>query len=76
MLGRMATDQLAAWERLADGWAVEAAGRRLECGACHGSILLLTDRHGAEYQYTPDEHRALVVLHLRNFHSHLNPDKG
>ena len=75
MLGNLAVSQLAAWERLAETWPVTEAGRRLECDQCHGSILLVTDRHGIAYQYSPTDYLALIVLHLRNHHPHLDPDR-
>jgi hypothetical protein len=74
VLGRAAVDQLAAWERLAETWPLEESGRRLECGECHGSVLLVTDLHGVRYQYSPTDYLALIVLHLRNFHPHLDPN--
>jgi len=73
-LGPLAVGQLAAWENLADSWVTEESGRRLECGVCHGSILVLTDRLGVRYRYTHVDRLALIVLHLRSFHPHLDPN--
>ena len=77
MLSYIAAGQLAAWEKLASGWhlATDYDEGVIRCGGCGKGVMLLSDRNGTIFQYTPDEHRALVVLHLRNFHPGLDPDR-
>ena len=76
----LAAGQLAAWEKLAAGWETtdwRAAGTvqfvRL-CDRCGHGIMLVTDRDGRQYQYSPDQELALIVLHLRSHHQDLDPD--
>ena len=70
-------EQLAAWMRLAEGWesSVDAEGIR-RCCACGKGIMLETDSSGRAFRYTPDQILALTVLHLRNHHADLDPDKA
>lgn len=72
-LGLLARLQLTAWQDLARGWQVDDAGKCAECGK---GVYLVTDSAGAAYRYTDAEQLALVVLHLRNHHADLDPDKG
>ena len=81
-LSYVAVDQLAAWEKLAEDWPVneyrgDGTGQIVgRCGECDLGIMLATDGDGKRYVYTHDQWMALVVLHLRNHHSALDPDKG
>ena len=83
-MSTLAERQLAAWEQLA-GQAVtaEVPVVILRCEEpmltgfpCGKSIALLTDNYGRRHHYTDTDKLALVVLHLRNHHAHLDPDKG
>jgi hypothetical protein len=38
-------------------------------------VELIADDSGRPYQYTDGQHRAAIVLHLRNRHPDLDPDK-
>jgi hypothetical protein len=76
-LGFLAVNQLAAWEALAEGWPVTADERGVgRCGQCGHGVLLQLDRNQVPYRYTHEQWLALVVLHLRNHHADLDPDKG
>jgi len=75
----MAARQLAAWDALAEGWPVSMDKRTGEqgvyrCGDCLKGVALATDRGGTLYQYSADQFRALIVLHLRAHHAELDPD--
>ena len=84
-LGYQAVDQLAAWEEIARGWLVShdaqhndalRRDRTYRCVECGKGVALALDSKGATYQYTQEQWLALVVLHLRNHHGDLDPDKG
>jgi hypothetical protein len=84
-LGFLAVNQLAAWEALAEDWPVShdsqyidqhGKDRSYRCGDCGKGVALAFDDNGARYLYTDAQWRALVVLHLRNHHADLDPDKG
>jgi hypothetical protein len=83
-LSYVAAGQLAAWEKLAEDWPVSydaqyggpGSDRSYRCGDCGKGIALVFDDHGGQYQYTAAQWLALVVLHLRNHHPGLDPDKG
>ena len=84
-LSHVATGQLAAWEAIARGWPVshdthfnDAHGkdRSYRCVDCRKGVALALDDAGHRYQYTDEQWLALVVLHLRNHHGDLDPDKG
>ncbi len=72
----VADRQLAAWEKLAGGWPLGADYDQgvFRCCDCAQGVMLLSDRDGRIFQYTPAEHLALVVLHLRNRHADLDPN--
>ena len=73
---RLGDVQRAAWEAIADGWASDddlTTVRR--CRECGQGIYLLTSVTGKTYSYTHVDILALTVLHLRNFHPGLDPDK-
>lgn len=75
-LGWQAVSQLAAWEAIAEGWASHddlTTVRR--CLACGQGIWLLTDVSGRGYAFTHEQILAQTVLHLRNFHPDLDPDR-
>jgi hypothetical protein len=75
-LGWQATAQLAAWQELAEDWPValdaEGVGR---CEACGKGVILWLDKSKRPYRYTDEQVRALIVLHLREYHADLDPDK-
>jgi len=85
-LGWQAAAQLAAWEKLAEDWPVSrdaqsqlitpVSDRSYRCGDCGKGIALAFDINGVRYLYTDQQWLALVVLHLRNHHEDLDPDKG
>lgn len=80
------TDQLAAWERLAEDWpvshdaqhgadsATSQRDRAYRCGDCGKGVALAFDLQGVRYLYTETQWMALLVLHLRNHHADLDPD--
>ena len=70
----LAAAQLAAWEALADNWPWNSDDKHAWCGRCGKSIALLRDRQARLYRYTDEQWRALIVLHLRNFHEDWDPD--
>ena len=72
---RLGDRQLAAWEAIARGWKMEIDGRVVRCMACGRGIRLLKDVTGRMYLFGEDEVLALTVLHLRNHHPGLDPDK-
>jgi hypothetical protein len=86
-LSYVAVNQLAAWEKLAEDLPVShdaqydrarassERDRSYRCGDCGKGIALAIDEQGAHYRYTHEQWLALVVLHLRNFHEDLDPDK-
>ena len=71
----LAERQLAAWEAIAEDWPVSESDRVYRCGDCAGGVALATDMGGVRYLYTHEQYLALVVLHLRNHHADLDPDK-
>jgi hypothetical protein len=66
--------QLAAWETIAEGWPVSLEGDTWRCGDCGGPVALALDPAKRTYQYTAEQFRALIVLHLRTRHADLDPD--
>lgn len=80
-LSYVATDQLAAWEDLARGWATVAmlepgTNVRVErCSSCWVGVYRITDEHGTAYHYTDEQKLAAVVAHLRQAHMYLDPDR-
>lgn len=74
----LAVSQLAAWEKLAEEWQdrilldEEGVGRCDECGK---GVILWLDRNMLPYRYTHEQVIAQTVLHLRNHHPGLDPDK-
>ena len=71
----MGAAQLAAWEKIAAGWEILREGRVYRCADCDAGVALAADGHGKDYTYTADDFRAHIVLHLRNRHPDLDPDK-
>ena len=75
---RLGDRQLADWEAIAEPWTdritldEEGIGRCHECGK---GILMWIDRAGQPYRYTHEQVLSLTVLHLRNHHPGLDPDK-
>jgi len=80
-LSTLAERQLAAWEELAESWHVsecddDDTGQKVwRCSDCGKGITLSTDRNGVWYRYNHEQWLALKVLHLRNFHPALDPDR-
>ena len=72
-MSALAARQLAAWEVIATDWDMDDNGR---CAKCGKGIALLTDGTGTAYQYSYAQLLALTVLHLRNFHTDLDPDQA
>ena len=76
-LAPAARQQLAAWETLARDWPVVSDLTTVSrCGDCGQGVMLLSDRAGKPYCYTPDQVLALTVNHLRSCHPDLDPDKS
>ena len=75
MLAPLAANQLAAWERLADTWIWHEDNRVARCGDCGKGIFLAVDQLGHRYLYTHEQVLMLTVLHLRNHHADLDPDR-
>ena len=73
-LAPLARMQLAAWEALADGWQVSREQDVYRCVTCTHGVALACDAYGHDYQYTGEQWRGLVVLHLRAKHPDLDPD--
>jgi hypothetical protein len=73
-LAALAVAQLAAWEQIAATWPVSLSGETWRCGDCGGPVALALDAAKRTYQYTGEQFRALVVLHLRNHHADLDPN--
>ena len=71
----LAERQLAAWVMIAADWPTVIDERVVRCQACGGGIRLLKDVTGVMYQFDPAQVLALTVLHLRNHHPDLDPDK-
>jgi hypothetical protein len=77
----IAAGPLAAWEDLARDWAtfkvfdVDAGAYNMRCASCLGGIYRVTDPHGKPYPYTDADRLALVVIHLRQSHMDLDPDR-
>ena len=75
-LGWLATSQLAAWEAIAETWAGQDDYTTVHrCAECGQGIYLLTSVAGVPYRYTREQVLSLTVLHLRNFHPGLDPDR-
>lgn len=73
---RLGEAQLAAWEAIAEGWQGDDDLTTVcRCRVCGLGIYLLTDKHGQRYLLTHEEVLAQTVLHLRNHHPDLDPDK-
>jgi hypothetical protein len=73
-IAALARMQLAAWEQIADDWPVSLERDTWRCGDCGGPVALALDAAKRTYQYTGEQFRALIVLHLRNHHADLDPD--
>jgi hypothetical protein len=83
MLSQAAERELAAWE----GFAARTATKEipviiLRCEQlmmtgypCGRSIAVLTDNYEVPIEYTDGQVLAFKVLHLRNFHPDLDPNK-
>ena len=74
-MSTLAERQLAAWQAIAARWDWSPRGPVARCNACGKSIALTRDSQDRPYMYSDDQWLALVVLHLRNFHPDLDPDK-
>lgn len=71
----IAETQLAAWRRIADTWPYWVIDGVRRCEKCGTGIMLEIDSSGRKFAYSADEIAALTVLHLRNHHPDLDPDK-
>lgn len=71
----LAERQLAAWQRIAETWPVHLEKPVWRCNACGKGIALSHDTYGHGYHYGIDQWLALIVLHLRNHHPDLDPDR-
>lgn len=78
-IGALAAGQLRAWEEIAETWVIVFVPRDGElhaiCPSCDISIKPV-QRDGAAYIMTTEELRAAIVMHLRNRHRDLDPDKA
>lgn len=84
-MSTLAERQLAAWQAIAETWLVSHDAQysgpscpgdpSWRCGDCGTGIALAFDSQGKRYVYTDEQWLALVVLHLRNHHAELDPDK-
>lgn len=81
VISYVARNQLAAWEELARNWATVAlldpgtAVRVERCSSCWQCVYRITDEHGHAYRYSDEQKLAAVVLHLRQAHAYLDPDR-
>jgi hypothetical protein len=81
-MSTLAERQLAAWEQLAERAETAESQviillcqERMATGfTCGKSIAVLTDNYGRRHHDTHEDMTALIVLHLRNHHAHLDPD--
>ena len=73
---RLGDAQLAAWQEIAETWPValdeDGIGR---CSACGKGVILWLDPNGHPFLYTHEQVMAQTVLHLRNHHPDLDPDR-
>ena len=74
-LSYLATEQLAAWEKLAANWPLYVDGPCGRCASCHVNVIRLVDEQGISYVYTDEQLLALKVAHLRQAHMDLDPDR-
>lgn len=75
-LAPLALRQLSAWEQIADTWETWLDADVQRCGPCGKGLYLALDASGNWFRYTHEQILALTVLHLRNHHADLDPDKG
>jgi hypothetical protein len=75
VLAPLATSQLAAWQDIADDWPLHVDGWHERCTECGQSVLRLFDHHAVPYRYTPAQRRMLIVAHLRQAHTEMDPDR-
>lgn len=76
VISPVAAGQLAAWEEIARGWALYNDDICQRCVSCHVAVWRLVDDTGNAYQYSEEQHLALIVAHLRQAHLELDPDRG
>ena len=75
-MSRPSDRQLAAWEAIAEGWQSHDDHTTVRrCLVCGLGIYLLTDVSGRSYLFTREQIMAQTVLHLRNYHADLDPDR-
>ena len=86
-MATLAEMQLHAWQELARNWpvshdaqfsdaqAISRRDRAYRCGVCGAGVALAYDLADRRYTYTAEQWLALVVLHLRNHHANLDPDR-
>lgn len=71
----LAERQLAAWEQIARDWPLSLDAEGVGRCACGKGVLVWIDRHAKPYRYSHEQVLSLTVLHLRNHHPDLDPDK-
>ncbi len=74
-LGALARVQLAAWQQIAMSWPVQVEQHHLRCRECKGQILTIADKDGFLYTLTPQHVLDATVMHLRQCHEDLDPDR-
>ena len=56
-------------------WTLRLDGPVWRCADCGKGVYLDRDELGRTYTWTAEQKTAQVVLHLRNHHPDLDPDK-
>ncbi len=74
-LGALAQRQLAAWQQVAMSWLLRRGHDHLRCVDCHGPVLAIADADGRPYSLTPQQILDATVMHLRQRHEDLDPDR-
>ena len=74
-MSTLAERQLAAWQEIAAHWPLRITTDVCECVQCGKGVYLIRDTRGLPFRWTYDQRLAQTVLHLRNHHADLDPDK-
>ncbi len=74
-LAPLALGQLAAWQQIAATWPLRIGDGHLRCAPCLGPVLAVFDANSTPYVLTPQQVTDATVLHLRNHHEDLDPDR-
>lgn len=64
----VALQQLAEYQKAADGWGIYPDGRCRRCMECDENIYFTEDSNGVPYTYTDTEIQSLTVAHIRQCH--------